>query len=137
MEECLAEWSAPEVRDRAMQEIDAGSDGRVWGVFAVGEDAESAFEGVDPVHIEQGKTLATEDNFILQDGLLDEVLVCVSLMLASGQCVCPTLTEAEFPRPFVNGPVEKPPELLIERGDWNDHQVGGLACWIGFSAADE
>ena len=54
VEECLAEWSALEIEDGAVEKVNAGCDVRVLDVFSVGEDAESSFEGVDTVHVEQG-----------------------------------------------------------------------------------
>ena len=92
MEERLAEGTALEVADGAVEEMHAGGDIGLFGaVVAVRQDAEAALEGVDAVDIEEGQSLAAEDDFVLQDGLLDQVFVGLALILAACQGIGPAL----------------------------------------------
>lgn len=71
----------------------------------MGENAQSALECVDPIHVQQCQPFTAEDYLVLPDGLLNEIPVSVALMLTPGQSVHPAIVECEFSDSLGYGPV--------------------------------
>lgn len=98
MEEGLAEGAALEILNDAVEQLDTG----VHGLFvraregAAGEDAHAALEDIDAVHVEKGQAFLAKDDFVLEDGLLHEVLVRMAFMLAAAKGLGPTWTKGKL-----------------------------------------
>jgi hypothetical protein len=86
VEKCFAERATLEIGDQSTEKLDTGGHVLVIGTGErlIGENAKTALECVDAIHVEEGQAFLAENDFILEDGLLHEIFICLSLVLASG-----------------------------------------------------
>lgn len=86
------------------------------------------FKSVYAVHAQHRQSFVAECDFILQDGLLDEVFVGEPFVPAACQSICPALAQRILPGALDHGSMKDLPGSSAERRRRDDHQFG---CMLG------